>query len=275
MLRLPSNDDAPPMGQACGPAMPSLARGQLHEIHAGLQDWAAALGFALNGLGKHGLGTNVVGGRGMVLLRTQRGATKGMRLYGEGLLALGIDPAQLLIIEAGDEREVLRAGLEAARCEGLGAVVLETWGAMPSYDLTASRRLVLAGERSGVGIAVLRGDAAPRASAAHTRWAISAAASSPLSGRGPLSARPAHPVFMRQPELARHPARAPGPPSLEARLERQRGGQAGRSWRLEWDGEYGNFRARAAPLTPATLPDPTSTPGAVAAVFGLRAGAAG
>lgn len=216
---------------------PALACGHVHEIHAGAQDWAAALAFALCGLGSGRKGA-------LVVVRKQRGAARAMRLYGGGLIALGVDPARLLIVETGDDRDLLRAGLDAARCPALAAVVLETWGAMPAYDLTASRRLVLAGERSGVGIAVLRGDAPPRASAAHTRWSIRAAPSRPL------------------------PARAPGHPAIMAELQRQRGGAAGIDWRLEWDGTDGDFRATQ-PDETVVAPPPS---GAVVPFPALRAG---
>jgi protein ImuA len=237
MLPPPSNDLAPACGTLDPPSTPALSRGHLHEIHAGLADWAAALGFALGGFGAEAE-------RPLMLVRAPRGLARSLRLHGEGLLALGIDPARLLIVEAGDERDMLRAGLDATRSPHLAGVVLESWGALPLYDLTASRRLVLAGERSGVGVAVLRGDALPRASAAHTRWAIRALPSAPL------------------------PARSSGMPAIEAELQRQRGGAAGMRWRMEWDKEHGIFRAEAALLQP-TLTPPS---GAVVPFPALRAG---
>jgi protein ImuA len=180
-----------------------LAPGRLHEIHGRAGDWAAALGFALGAArGRSGA---------TVMVRARWAAPLPLRIYGEGLADLGHDPRQLLIVEARDERDLLRAALDAARCPGLAAVILETWKALPAYDLTVSRRLVLAAERSGVPVIVLRGDAEPRASAAHSRWDIASAPS------------------------AAWLAQAPGHPAIEAALLRRRGGPADLRWHLNWD----------------------------------------
>ncbi|MCJ2185624.1 hypothetical protein MTR66_02220 [Novosphingobium sp. 2638] len=171
--------------------------------------------------------------RPVLLARCPRRSPLPLRIYGEGLAGLGIDPARLLIVEAKDEPALLQAGLDAARCAGLAAVVLETWGNLPRYDLTASRRLVLAAEKSGVAVMVLRGKAAARSSAAHSRWIVRPAASVPwLAG-------------------------APGLPACEVELERRRGGPSGMRWRLEWDANKGGFHAGridAAPLSGAVVP---------------------
>ena len=201
------------------PGMPGLCPGQLHELHAGAQAWAAALAFAL---------TAAPSNRApLMLVRCPRRAALPLQPYGEGLLALGIDPARLLIVVAPDEMGLLRAGLEAARCRGLAALVLESWGKLPAYDLTASRRLVLAAERSGVPVILLRLEASPRASAAHSRWLI----------RGMPSRRLIAPIA----------ADTPGTFAIEAELLRQRGGPAGRIWQLEWSHEHAAFRNRPIP----------------------------
>lgn len=226
------------------PGIPALARGCLHEVHAGIADWAAALAFVLAGTGAS------ADGPVLMALGPRRGAPP-MRLCGAGLGALGIDPARLLLVEARDERALLRAGLDAARCPRLAAVVLAAWGRFALYDLTASRRLVLAAESSGLPVIVLRGDAEPRSSAAHTRWAI----------------RPAPSVAL--------PADAPGLPAIEAELLRQRGGAAGRRWRLEWDFDKGDFRECPEPRSAAGDgggADAPSLSGAVVPLFRLREG---
>ena len=74
---------------------------------------------------------------------------------------------------------------------------------MPLLDLTASRRLALAAEQSGVTLLMLRLEAEPVPSAADTRWAVSAAPSQALE------------------------ANAPGPPQLEIELLRRRVGPFG------------------------------------------------
>lgn len=181
---------------------PALAAGQLHEIHGGRDDWASVLGFAL---------AMVSGRNGAIVLARGRGGRR--RLFGEGLEGLRIDRSRLLLIEAEDERALLRAGLDAARCPGLGAVVLDTKGALPAYTLTASRQLVLAAERAGAPVILLRADATPRASAAHTRWQIAPA-----------------------------PSRGEAGWTIEATLLRRRGGPAGMRWLLEWNEDDGQLR---------------------------------
>lgn len=220
-----------------------LATGQLHEIHAQSEDWAAALTFALAPIAaakENGMGAPIL------LVRGQRGAPLPMTLCGEGLSELGIDPARLLIAEARDGLDLLRAGHEGARCSALAAVVLETWGAFADYGLTASRRLVLAAEASRVPILVLRGAAPPRASAAHTRWLIHCAPATPLA------------------------ANAPGATTITAELQRQRGGAAGLRWQLIWDEMHGCFRQSPAPTKPAAVNPPVS--GAVVSLPALRTG---
>ena len=74
---------------------------------------------------------------------------------------------------------VLRAGVEAARCPGLGAVIMEPWGNHRALDLTATRRLALAAEKSGVTVFLMRPGAREEASAALTRWRVAACPSIP------------------------------------------------------------------------------------------------
>ncbi|MEJ2408398.1 MAG: hypothetical protein P8Y48_03420 [Novosphingobium sp.] len=194
------------------------------------------MAFILAALGRESAGP-------LLLARCPRRSALPLQIYGEGLAGLGIDPARLLIVEAQDEPALLQAGLDAARCGGLAAVVLETWGNLPRYDLTASRRLVLAAEKSGVAVMVLRGKAVPRASAAHSRWIVRPAPSVPLPGG------------------------APGMPACEVELERRRGGPSGMRWRLEWDANKGGFHASRI--------DAASLSGAVVPVVPVRAGPQG
>lgn len=202
---------------------PQLAGGQLHEIHADLTGWAAALAFALSG---------AAGGSAPVLLvRMKRGAPLSTLPHAQGLAQMGLDPARLILIEAADAPALLRAGLEGARCAALAAVVLETWGALRDYDLVASRRLVLAAEASRVPVILLRGEAQPRPSAAHTRWQIASA---------PSLAQTTDPLL----------GRLPGPAALALDLLRQRGGPAGAAWRLEWNNHDACFQPRPIPVAP-------------------------
>lgn len=216
-------------------ALPVLAGGCLHEIHHQMEDGAAATAFAL-AAGRPG------GGDAIFLLRGRRRQPMAFIPMGDGLRGLGIDPARLVVVDAGDDRELLRAGLDAARCPGVGAVLLDMQGRFPSYDLTASRRLLLAAERSGVRVILLRGTAEPRSSAAWTRWTVASAPSVPWD------------------------ADAPGWPAIEVELLRCRGGGAGARWRLEWIMDQGVFRDAA---------DGTPLPGSVVPLAPLRTGRGG
>lgn len=201
----------------------ALEQGHLHEVHCTAPDRAAALAFALS----HGASQAVSQGMGaqagaIFALRAARRQRLPTLFSGDGLALLGIDPGRLTLIEAGSEVEMLRAGLEAARCPGVSMVLMESEGRFADYDLTASRRLVLAAEASGVTILLLRGDAEQRSSGAQTRWSIRSAPSVPLE------------------------ADAPGLPAVEAELLRCRSGPAGGRWLLLWDAEHGCFRDRDA-----------------------------
>ena len=107
-------------------------------------------------------------------------------LFAPALASVGLHPDRVIYVEAGDGRTVLLVMEEGLRIRGLAGVVGET----DRLDLTASRRLHLAAERSGVvAFAVRRWRsraAADKAghSAAVTRWRITAAASVPLRTPG-------------------------------------------------------------------------------------------
>jgi len=208
-------------------ALNAIRAGQLHEIHASAQDWPAALAFAIASIAADRTAP-------LVLVRNPRRAGLRMTPYGEGLQALGIDPGRMLIVEAGDDLGVLRAGLEAARCPNIAALVMESWGKMAPYDLTASRRLVLAAERSGVPLFMLRlGTDMQAPSAAHSRWLVESSPSAPMA------------------------AKACGAPAIRAQLLRQRGGPAGQVLQLEWNDEDAAFRERGqnpAPLSGLVVP---------------------
>lgn len=197
-------------------SFPALERGHLHEIHCTVSDRAAALAFALSQRVEESQAGAIFA---LQAARRQRLPTL---FSGDGLALLGIDPNRLTIVEAGSEVEMLRAGLEAARCPGVFMVLMESEGRFADYDLTASRRLVLAAEASGATVLLLRGDAEQRSSGAQTRWSIRSAPSIPLE------------------------ADAPGLPAVEAELLRCRSGPAGGRWLLSWDAEHGCFRDRDA-----------------------------
>lgn len=163
--------------------------------------------------------------------------------YPPGLAELGIDPGRLILVRAPDSVSALQAGLEGARCPALGAVLIELWGEAKAFDLTASRRLVLAARKSGVPLLLTRVAARPQPSAAASRWQVAAAPSRPRA------------------------ANAPGSPAFALTLLRGRDRSEGARHHLEWDRDARSF----APL--ATRRETLSR--ALAAVSLDRTGATG
>lgn len=210
-----------------------LTRGALHEILAAeTGDVGTAAGFA------SALACRAAKARPVLWARQSGNGARMGRLYGAGLAAFGLNPANLLLVELAEMTDLLRAGFEAARCAALGAVIIESWGTPKALDFTATRRLALATSRSGVTIFLLRIDAQPQHSAAQTRWQVAAGASQPLA------------------------ANAPGRPAFNITLLRHRTGTAGRNWHLEWDHEQLVFRypERPAPLSRPVVPLPARRP---------------
>jgi protein ImuA len=200
-----------------------LARGRLHEIFAAEpEDAASAAAFTAM------LSRRIDGP--LLWLRQDRGERDGA-LFAPGLSAIGIDPGRVLLAALHDPRALLRAAGDGLRCAALGSVVIELWQRTPMLDLTASRRLALAAEDSGVTALLLRVDAAPAPSAGWTRWSVASAPSVPL------------------------PAQSPGHPAFDIVLARQRGGSAsGAMWRVEWDHDGARFREPGAGTPPHPLP---------------------
>lgn len=182
-----------------------LARGRLHELFGGIEDEGAAAGLTLI------LARQVAGDAPLLWLRTAAAGRVGGMPYGPGLAALGVAPEQLVIGVMADDAMLLRAAVDALRCPALGALVIELRGKAPLLDLTASRRLALAAEGSGVTALMLRLDGDPVPSAADTRWRVTAAPSVPLPGNGP------------------------GMSAFDLALVRRRAGRDGLRWRLVWD----------------------------------------
>lgn len=192
-----------------------IARAALHEVYASAgADLAAATGFAA------ALALRAAGSRPVLWVRQDFLDAEAGRLHPPGLAELGLDPAQILLVRVRDGEGALRAGAEAARCAALGATLIEPWGAPRQFDLTASRRLALAAETSGVLTLLLRVAAQPEPSAASTRWQVRAL-----------------------PSRARE-AQAPGDPAFGLRLLRHRGGLGEREWRVEWNRDERCFRDR-------------------------------
>jgi protein ImuA len=223
-----------------------LAQGVIHEAYAaGERDAAAASGLAL------AFALLLGGSRALLWVRQDFLDVEAGEPYGPGLGEFGLDPTAITRVRARDTLGVLQAGLEAARCPSLGAVVIELWGEAKAFDLTASRRLALAAKASGVTVLIARIAAAPCPSAAETRWRVRAAPSRPL------------------------PANAPGNPAFSVTLLRHRSGASGQEWRLEWNRDRGCFEdgtarsfaadraSHAPPLSGNLVPVPFGRPGAM------------
>lgn len=194
----------------------------LHEFHAADPlDGAATLGFALLVARLR----RELDGRPLIWAR-QDDATG--RPYGPGLVELGVDPDAVTLLMLKDAKALLRAGLDCVRDGAAAAVLLELHGRQPLLDLTATRRLALAGAASATMVLLARSQAPSVPSAAQTRWQVAAAPSQALA------------------------ADAPGHPAFALTLLRRRGGGEGLSITLEWNRDQVSFRART-PL-PGALP---------------------
>lgn len=187
-----------------------FSRARLHEFFAlDPGDCASATGFAamlaIRASEK---------GAPLLWLRCDDARQRSGEIYAPGLAELGSDPNRMVLAMAPDAVALLRGAADAARCSGLPVLVVECWGKCPALDLTASRRLALAAERSGTTVIMLRADAEPLPSAAETRWAVRAAESTGEAGL----------------------------PSFEIELLRRRSGPAGMRWRMEWNRDQSVFR---------------------------------
>lgn len=190
-----------------------LVSGALHELcpsQAG--DHPAASGFALM------LAVRAAGDKPILWVREDKAERWHGQIYAPGMVELGIDPARITLVKAPDTLAALRVATDILRCMAIGAAVIEPWGEARRLDLTASRRLVLAAEKSGVAAFVIRDAAMPFASAAATRWSVSSAPSVPLAGN------------------------APGSVALAIELVRHRGGIPPFGLLLEWDRDEQCFR---------------------------------
>jgi protein ImuA len=168
----PERRDKPGIGfgvAAIDAALPMGLQGALHEIvgtGAETEHGAAASLFAAGILAR---------ARGPVLWVLEHAD-----LFAPALAGVGLHPDRVIFVEAG--RGVLAAMEEGARQPGLAGVVGETGARI---TLTASRRLQLAAEGSGVTVFALRrfrvasAPALAEPNAAVTRWRVAALPSPP------------------------------------------------------------------------------------------------
>ncbi len=124
----------------------------------------------------------------------------------------GLGPVEILHVEARDARDALWAMEEGVRCAGLSCVIGELWGDPKVLDFTATRRLAVAAERSGVPCWLARLGGRANLSGARMRWRVASAPSLP------------HPLDFK----------APGAAAWDAELFRARGAPPGR-WSVAHD----------------------------------------
>ncbi len=200
----------------------------LHEIKpASYRDAPAALAFALaaiaNGAAKRGR-------RDLVLwCLTQAAAREWGRPYGPGLIAQGLDPALLLIVETRTTQDAAWALEEGLKSRTLFAAL----GQAEFETELAARRLGLAAQAARTPCLLLSGHtrACRRTGlpGTLTRWHIAARRSGPTS----------------------FATGAPGAPSWHVTLERCRGEAPGQSFIVEFSHESDGFHFSAASSAPA------------------------
>lgn len=201
-----------------------LALGRLHEAFAAeADDSVAATGFTA-------MLACIAGSNGPIVWLREAEAQNRARLHGPGLAEIGLDPARLILAVPDTSLDLLRAAADVVRCAAVTVAVVELWRRPRSLDLTASRRLAMAAEASGVTVLLLRIAAEPSPTAAQTRWRIRASTSAPLAGN------------------------APGHPALNLELMRQRGGPEGLRWQVEWNRDTRILADATTSLSGAVVP---------------------
>jgi protein ImuA len=109
--------------------------------------------------------------------------------YGRGLAGAGLDLSRFALVRARRPQETLWAMEEALKSPACAAAVAESFAGPRLYDLSASRRLLLAARRGGgLGLLAPQGAEAGRfSSAAELRVEIAAPPPPALSSRPPLA----------------------------------------------------------------------------------------
>ncbi|MDZ4394619.1 hypothetical protein [Cypionkella sp.] len=139
----------------------------LSEVFAKTAADAGAVGFVLSQLTK---------GPGPILWiqdRLSRQETGRPHLPGLGA------GRSFLLLEVARPADVLIAAEEGLRCKALITVVAEIWGDSPVLNFTATKRLVLRAEVSGVPCWLIRHGGTDDLSAARDRWRITSLPSAP------------------------------------------------------------------------------------------------
>jgi protein ImuA len=236
-LALPPVSDAGPARPACSLPSPALARlpspnqgeglpltklakAGLHEIKAATyRDAPAALSFALAVIGER-LARREKAQALILWCLTANAAREWGRPYGPGLLALGLDPALLLIVEANTAQDAAWALEEGLKSGALAAALGQVELKVPLF----ARRLGLAAKAARTPCLLLSGHQASGLPGTLTRWRVRAGRSS----------------------AAPFDAAAPGSPSWRLTLERCRGMAPMQSFIVELSHGQDRFRLAAA-----------------------------
>jgi len=201
-----------------------FARGALHEIApSGPLHMGAAAGFALAlaGLAQQGR-------RETLWIQQDFAALEGGEIYAPGLTLYGLTVEQFLLLRVAKPMEALWAMEEALSSQALSSLVVELAPGSDA-DLTATRRLQLAAREGDTLALLLRQQVSGQASAATTRWEISALPGLP----GELGGL--------------------GKPRFGLNLTRNRCGPCG-NWNVIWDRQKGCFFSDALSLTLVSTP---------------------
>ena len=116
--------------------------------------------------------------RPLLWVQERMAILEGGRVHAAGLGAAG---RQLIHVEARDAKAALWAMEEGLRCPALGGVIGELWGDPQALDFTATRRLAVAAERTGVACWLIRLGGTANLSGARERWRLASAPSAPHS----------------------------------------------------------------------------------------------
>jgi protein ImuA len=150
-------------------------------------------------------------------------------LHAPGLALAGLAARRLVLLRAPNERDLLWAMEEGLRSRALAAVV----GEVDMLSMSASRRLQLAAESTGVtGFVLHRSASLTASSAAVTRWRIAALPSAPVLGEPGI-----------------------GLPRWRIELLRCRGGMPG-EWEMEACDDPSGWTARHVAVSPALADRP-------------------
>jgi protein ImuA len=145
--------------------------------------------------------------------------------FGHGVTGLGVPRARFLTLSLRHPVALLWTFEEALKSGCLSVVLGDV--AVQYADLTATRRLALAGQAGKAsGLAVLTRNY-PGSTASVSRWCVATSRSTPVQSA--------------QPET-----HAPGPPAWAVSLTRIRGGRPG-SWLLNWQKDHASARFTLVP----------------------------